>query len=146
LLRRYLNGGQQYLRSLRWLCKMKDWSKKWKASKQPRKQRKYQYNAPLHIVRKMFSVLLSKDLRTSYPKRNVIVKKGDKVKILRGQFKGKVVKVESVSYVKEKVFLDDVYTIKKDGTKMPCAVHPSNLMILELNLDDKRRKKSIERK
>jgi len=34
----------------------------WKASKQPRKQRKYSANAPLHIKRKMLSANLSKTL------------------------------------------------------------------------------------
>ncbi|MCW1309534.1 MAG: 60S ribosomal protein L26, partial [Candidatus Nanoarchaeia archaeon] len=38
---------------------MKYWSKKWKSSKKPSKQRKYRYNAPLHIRRKFLSVNLS---------------------------------------------------------------------------------------
>ena len=35
---------------------------------------------------------------------------------------------------------------KRDGTKKLLALHPSNLMITELNLDDKMRQKALERK
>jgi len=142
-----LTGGQQFLSWLKLLYKMKTkWSMKWKSSVQPRKQRKFIHNAPLHIVRKMFSVLLSKELRTKHVKRNIIVRKGDKVKILRGQFKGKVTTVETVSYARRKIFLTDVAVVKKDGNKVPYSIHPSNLMILEMDLADKKRKKSVERK
>jgi len=122
------------------------WNKCWKGSKQPRKQKKYVFNAPLNVVRKMFSSSLSKELRTKYGKRNVIIRKGDKVKIMRGQFKRKVTKVEKVSYSKRRVILEDVAIIKKDGSKVPYPMQPSNLMILELNMEDKKRKKVFERK
>jgi large subunit ribosomal protein L24 len=122
------------------------WSKGWKASVQPKKQRKYIYNAPLHVVRNFFSVLLSKDLRTKYGKRNLVVRKGDRIKVLRGQFRGKSGKVLNVSYVRRKLVLEGVDTIKKDGSKIPYPVHPSNLMITELNLEDARRKKALDRK
>ena len=45
-------------------------SKSWKSSKQPRKQRKYSANAPLHLKRKLLSVNLSKELRKKYGKRS----------------------------------------------------------------------------
>ena len=40
----------------------KIFSKHWKSSKQPRKQRKYRAKAPLHIKRKLLNVNLSKEL------------------------------------------------------------------------------------
>ena len=52
----------------------------WNASKQPRKQRKYRYNAPLHTKQKFLQVHLSPELRKKYSLRNILVKKGDKVK------------------------------------------------------------------
>ena len=125
---------------------IKDWSKHWKGSVQPRKQRKYVYNAPLHIIRNLFSVTLSKELRKKHGKRNISLRTGDKVKIMRGQFKGKVTKVEKLSFVRRRVFLEDVALVKKDGNKVAYNVSPSNLMILELNMDDKMRKKYFERK
>ncbi len=57
-------------------------SKSWKSSKQPRKQRKYAANAPLHLKRKLLSVNLSKDLRKKYGKRNMMIRKEDVVKIM----------------------------------------------------------------
>jgi large subunit ribosomal protein L24 len=124
----------------------KAFSPKWVSSKNPKKQRKYRYNAPLHLNRKMLSVRLSKDLKTKFGKRNIPVRTGDKIKIMAGQFKGKVTKVNKVSLVNKKVYLDDVFAVKKDGTKLPLAIHASNLMILDLNLEDKSRKQSLERK
>ena len=40
----------------------------WIRSKQPRKQRKYRHNAPLHIKKKFISVNFTKELREKYTK------------------------------------------------------------------------------
>ena len=125
---------------------MKAWSRHWRKSRNIKKQRKYSYNAPLHIARKMMSVRLAKDLKTKYAKRNIPIRKGDKVKIVVGQFKGKITKVNLVDIKHRSVYLDDVFAVKKDGNKLPVSIHPSNLMILELNMEDKRRKEALDRK
>ena len=125
---------------------MKEWSKHWIRSKDPRKQRKYAANAPLHISRKLMSVRLNKDLKTKYGKRNIPVRKGDRIKVMTGQFKGKLVKASDIDLKRKRVYLEDVFTVKKDGNKVAVSVNPSNLMIMELNLDDKLRKKALERK
>lgn len=117
----------------------------WKKSKQVRKQRKYRYNAPLHIKQKMLHVHLSKPLREKYGLRNLQVKKGDQVKVLRGQHKKKQGKVERVDLKDEKVFVTGIDIIKKDGTKILQAISPSNLMIIELELSDKKRKAKVEK-
>ena len=57
-------------------------------SKQPRKQRKALYNAPLHLRNRLMSAMLSKELKEKYNKNSLPVRKGDVVKILRGNFKG----------------------------------------------------------
>src|SRR3989344_7101927 len=98
-------------------------SKYWKASKQPRKQRKYVYNSPLHIKRKMLSTHLSKNLIKKYNKRNVIIRKGDLVKIARGQFKGKTAKVEKVLLKLNKVYLEGIQQLKLDGSKAYYPIH-----------------------
>jgi large subunit ribosomal protein L24 len=121
-------------------------SSTWKGSKQPRKQRKYRYNAPAHIKKKFVSVTLSKELRTKYKKRNVTVVKGDKVKVLRGQYKGKIGEVERVDMRNTKIIIQGVENTRKDGTKTPYPTNPSNLMITELKIEDKKRKASIEGK
>ncbi len=120
-------------------------SKKWKSSKKPSKQRKYRFNAPLHIKQRFMRSLLSKELRSKYNKRNARVRKGDKVKIMRGQFRKHEGKVEKVDLKKSKVYVEGIGATKKDGTKTKYPINPSNIMIIELNIDDKMRKKALER-
>jgi len=124
----------------------KKFSKKWKSSKQPRKQRKYRANAPLHIRHKMMAAHLSKELREKYKKRSFPVRKGDKVKVLRGQFKGTIGEIERVDMKNYKVYIKGVEMKKKEGQKIQYPVSPSNLMALTLNLEDKKRVKALERK
>ena len=121
-------------------------SSKWKASKQPRKQRKYRANAPLHIKHKLISSTFSKELRKKYGKRNFPLRKDDSVKVMRGEFKGKTGKIELVDLKKLRVSIAGINRTKKEGTKINVYFNPSNLQIKELNLDDKNRIKALERK
>lgn len=121
-------------------------SNSWIKSKQPRKQRKYRHNAPLHIKQKFVSAHLSKELRKKYNKRSANLRKGDGVKIMRGQFKNKSGKIEEVSLKKTSVYVSGIEIVKRDGTKSRYPIHPSNLMVTELNMDDKMRNKIFERK
>ncbi len=136
-----------------WYCKnslycsmKKQFSKSWKRSKQPRKQRKYIANAPLHIRHKLLSAHLSKELQKKHNRRNFPVRKGDKVKIITGQFKKKTGAITKVDLKKLKVHIDNAFVTKRDGTKAFYPIRPSNLLITELKLDDKERKKSLEKK
>ncbi|MCD6402955.1 MAG: 50S ribosomal protein L24 [Candidatus Aenigmarchaeota archaeon] len=115
-------------------------------SKQPRKQRKFLYNADLHLRRKLMSAHLSEELRKKYNRRSFPVRKGDEVEIMRGQFKGKKGKVAKVDVQKYKVYVEGVTRKKVDGTEVLVPIHPSNLKIISLNLDDDRRVKALERK
>lgn len=119
-----------------------EFSKSWKSSKNPDKQRKYVYNAPLNIRGNMMVSPLSKDLRQKYGTRSVRIRTGDKIKFTRGQFKGKEGKVERVDVSRYRVHIDTAQVVRKDGTKSSYPVHPSNVMIIELNLSDKRRFKA----
>ena len=102
----------------------KNWSAQWNASTQPRKQRKYVYNAPLHIKQKFIRVHLSKDLRKKYGTRAVSVRVGDKVKVLVGNYYGKEGKVADVQLKKTKVFIEGLDRVKKDGSKVRVPFHP----------------------
>lgn len=124
----------------------KKFSKHWKSSKSPRKQRKYRHNAPKHILRKFMSVNLSKELRKKYKKRSFPLRKGDTVKATRGQFKKKTGKVTTVLLKKSKAYVENIHLIKKDGGKAFYPLSSSNLQIIELNLEDKRRRVALERK
>ena len=118
-------------------------STKWKASKQPRKQRKYRANAPLHIRRKFMSAHLSGDLKKKYERRSFPLKKDDKVKIMNGEFKGKTGKINLINNTKLKVAIEGIQRLKKDGSKVNVWFDPSNLLIQELNLEDKKRLSAI---
>ena len=67
---------------------MKKFVSSWKSSSSPRKKRKYQAQAPLHIKRLFLSAHLVKALREKYKIRSVVLRKGDTVKVMRGEFSG----------------------------------------------------------
>ena len=119
-------------------------SKTWKASKRPGKQRKYAANAPLHVRRKMMSANLSKELRKKYGKRNLPLRKGDTVSIMRGKFKKKQGKIIRINSQYEKIYIEKVQVKKKDGSNVDVPVRASNLQIIELNLDYKKRVKTVK--
>lgn len=118
---------------------MKKFNKTWKSSKAPKKQRKYLAKAPLHIKQKLVGANLSKDLRKETGLRTIPVKTGDQVKILRGQFKGHIGDVEKVNLLKTKIHVSGAETIKKSGAKSMYPISPSNIQIIKLNKDDKKR-------
>lgn len=120
-------------------------STSWKSSKQPRKQRKYRANAPLHLRKKFVSVNLSKELRKKQGKRNLPAKKGDKVKVLVGKFKGKTGKIVTVNLKTSKIIVEDIQVKKQDGSKANVKLQPSNLQIIEL-VERKEKTKKAEKK
>ena len=111
-------------------------------SKQPRKQRKALYNAPVHARGKHLSATLSKELRADLGKRTLPVKSGDKVRVLRGDFKGHEGEVLEVDYGSYKVTIEEVTLSKPDGTAVFLPVDPSNLMIIDADTKDDRRIKN----
>ncbi len=121
------------------------WSSNWKASKKPSKQRKYKLNAPLHLKQKLLGAHLSKELKEKYKTRSVELKKGDKVKIMRGSNKGKSGKISRIKIISQKVYIEGMDITRKDGNKVLIPFKPSNLMITELELSDKIRKGKLEK-
>tara|TARA_Y100000310_G_C20688463_1_gene820653 strand:+ start:1465 stop:1875 length:411 start_codon:yes stop_codon:yes gene_type:complete len=118
-------------------------SKLWRESNNRRKQRKYIANAPHHIKRKFISAQLSKVLRQKYGRRSIKLRKGDKVKVMKGQHKNNIGKIESVDLKNSKIKIDTIFTAKRDGSKSFYPIHPSNVQVQEVNLDDRRRSKKI---
>jgi len=112
---------------------------------QPRKQRKWRDMAPLHKRRSFIKSHLSKKLQEKYGRRSVPVRKGDVVRIMRGQFKGVDGEVLTVDLKKCSVYVEGVTIKKTDGTDTARAVAPSNMMITDLTLDDKKRIAMLER-
>ena len=115
-------------------------------SKQPRKQRKSRYNAPLHIKQKLMRSMLDKSLRNEYKKRTVSVIKGDTVKIISGDHKGKSGLVINVNLKRNIIFINGITTIKANGSEALISISPSNVIITKLELKDKTREERIRRK
>jgi large subunit ribosomal protein L24 len=123
----------------------KIWSPKWVASTQPRKQRKYRHNAPLHVRRKFLSAHLSGELRKEFGKRSVPLRKGDEVIVMKGGFRGFKGSVERVDMSSSRVYVDGMKRKKVDGSETAVPVHASNVMITKLTLEDKMRQAVFER-
>lgn len=117
-----------------------EFNKNWNKSIQPRKQRKFRANAPNHIKRKFMGCNLDKELRVKHKIRSIEVRKGDTVKIMRGQFKGKQGKVGMVDVKNCRIQVEGVQRAKKiGGEKLITWFHPSSVKIIILDLSDNRR-------
>jgi large subunit ribosomal protein L24 len=117
-----------------------------KSVKDPGKQRSRLFNAPAHIRHKLMSAHLSPELVKSHGVRTLPVRKGDTIRIMRGDhygFEGKISRVDLKNF---RIFLEGLTREKVDGTVIFVAVHPSKVLIKNLNLDDKWRKRTIQRK
>ncbi len=108
-------------------------------SKQPRKQRKARYTAPIHQKGRFLSAPLAPALREKYSTRRTRVITGDTVKVFRGDFAGEEGIVDGVDMNKCKLLVHGVMVTKADGTEVPRPVDPSNVQITKLNLKDKLR-------
>jgi large subunit ribosomal protein L24 len=115
-------------------------------TKNPRKQRKMLFNASAHVRHKLMSAPLSPSLLAQRGIKALPVRKGDTVQITRGDHKGFEGKVSKVDLKHYRVNLEGLTREKVDGTTVFVAVHPSKIMIKNLNLDDKKRKAVLERK
>jgi large subunit ribosomal protein L24 len=114
--------------------------------KNPRKQRKMVFNAPAHLRHKMMAAPLSTELAASRGAKTMPVRKGDTVRILRGDNKGFEGKVSRVDLKTYRIYIEGLTREKVDGTNIFLPVHPSKVQIRNLNLDDKWRKNILTRK
>ena len=121
------------------------WSRHWSSSKQPRKQRKYRANAPLHVRQRLLAAHLSKDLRNEYKRRSLSVRTGDEVTVKRGEFVGKSGRIVEVNLHDLKIFVDGVKRKMASGQEKNAALDPSNVVVTKLNMDDKKRLKSAKK-
>jgi large subunit ribosomal protein L24 len=117
-----------------------------KGTKNPGKQRKMLFNAPAHIRHKLMASPLSPELLAQRGIKALPVRKGDTVRIMRGDHKGFDGKISRVDLKHYRVYLEGLTREKVDGTTVFVALHPSKIMIKNLNLDDKIRKAVLDRK
>jgi large subunit ribosomal protein L24 len=117
-----------------------------KPVKKPRKQRKHLYNAPAHLRHKFMAAPLSQELISSKGAKALPVRKGDTVRIMRGDHTGFEGKVSRIDLKKYRIFVEGLTREKVDGTNIFVSVHPSKVMIKSLKLDDKWRQGIFKRK
>ena len=112
----------------------------------PRTQRKKLFQAPAHLRQKQFSASLSPDLKERHGANAIPVRMGDTVRVMRGDRKGFEGKITRVDRKKYRIFVEGITREKVDGTTILIPIHPSKVMITNLNLDDKWRREALKRK
>ena len=89
---------------------------------------------------------LSKQLRQKYGQRSVRILNGDTIKVIRGEFKGVDGKVVKVSTAKHTIAIEGIKKQKRKGDKIDVYIDSSNVVITNLNTDDKWRTARLEKK
>ncbi len=100
---------------------------------------------------KNMNVHLSKDLISKYGIKNFPVRKGDMVRIVRGDAEkdeklnivGKEGKVIKIMTDKGKVVVENINIAKSDGKMKPRKLDPSALVLTKIVLEDKKRKERL---
>ena len=103
-------------------------------------------NLPKHLQAKNLSSTLSDALRTKYRIRSLPVRKGDTVRVLRGEFAGVEGKVTRVLRESGRVSIEGVTREKAAGGTAQINIHASKIMLTSLNLDDKWRQRTLGEK
>ena len=122
------------------------------SSKQPRKQRLARYTAPYHRRHQEMASPIDKGLRERqlargfmYP-RAMPVKKGDRVMIVRGEGKSKsATAVSLVDRKARKVYVEGFTYFISDGSELQRPIDASNLVIINPDWSDIRRRKVLNR-
>lgn len=104
------------------------------------------YQASQSLRSKLLCGHLSKDLKNKYHKRSVRVTEGDTVKVVRGEFKGVSGKVTRVSAMKNGVAVEGIKKEKLKGGNLDVFIHTSNVIVTDLNTEDKWRAAKLEGK
>src|SRR5208337_5245718 len=112
----------------------------------PTKQRKMLYQAPAHVRHRLLAAHLSQELRATHIAKSIPVRSGDTIRVMRGDHKGFEGKITRIDLKKYRIYVEGLTREKVDGTTIFVPVHPSKLLITRLNLDDKWRKRILERK
>jgi len=104
-------------------------------------ERKKYYTEKLHKKKNRLHVHLSKDLRGKLKtkKRALLVRKEDRVKVMRGPGTGKEAKVVRVSTLNRLVYVEGVTAKNRKGKENLLALEPSNLLLIGLEPTEERK-------
>jgi large subunit ribosomal protein L24 len=93
---------------------------------------------------KLARAMLSTDLKAKYATNSVRVRPGDSVKLVRGEYAGVEGKIQKVFPQEGRVTVEGVTREKIAGGTTPLRIHTSNVVVTNLNLDDKFRRQKLE--
>jgi large subunit ribosomal protein L24 len=96
------------------------------------------------VRQKYLHARLEKKLADKYKLRSVQIRKGDTIKVLRGDFRDREGKVAKVNLKDESIEVDGVTVHKADGSEVSRPIHPSNVIVTKLDVKDKRRMSKLE--
>ncbi|MGC8688081.1 MAG: 50S ribosomal protein L24 [Candidatus Micrarchaeia archaeon] len=114
-------------------------------SSKPRYQRRFRYNAPMHIRQKFVHAHVDKELRNKLKlPRAIEISKGDTVKIKVGKFKGNTGTVSSVNLKTGKIIINGIVRKNSKGKEIGIPIPTSNVYITNLNLSDKIRAQKLK--
>jgi len=97
-------------------------------------------------MKKNISAPLSKELREKYGTRTVRVRKGDTIRVVRGDYKNVEGKVDRVDPGNGFIYVENVTGEKVDGSKYLVPLKSSKIIVQNLNLEDKLRRNIIEQR
>jgi len=112
----------------------------------PSKQRRQAALATEKDLQRQMRGNLSEKLREKYGIRSVSVRKGDTVKILRGDFAGIEGKVIETHRRSQRVTVEGVTREKVSGEQTRVPVHVSKITVTSLDMSDRWRSEKLEKK
>ncbi|MGH9911809.1 MAG: 50S ribosomal protein L24 [Nitrososphaeraceae archaeon] len=100
---------------------------------------------PKHMTERMLRSPLSRALREKYGRRNVRVIAGDTIKVMRGEYSGIEGKVEKVNMERGSLAIEGIQREKVRGGNVKVEINSTNVVVTDLDLDDKLRQALIQR-
>ncbi len=114
-------------------------------SSKPVKVRKRIHNISAHARNsRLPRASFSADLKTKYARNSVRVRVGARVKLVRGEFAGIEGKIQKVYPSDGLITVEGITREKIAGGTTPVRIHSSNVVVTNVNLDDKWRRKKIQ--
>lgn len=100
---------------------------------------------PKHLTERRVRSPLSRALREKYGRRNVRVIDGDTIKVIRGEYSGIEGKVEKVNMKRGSLAIEGIQREKVRGGNVKVEINSTNVIVTDLDLDDKYRQAMIQR-
>ncbi len=115
-----------------------------RVTSKPGKVRKLAFTASNKMLSARLRATLLPELRSAHGVRSARVRKGDTVKILRGEYKGVEGKVTQVYPSTGRISVEGVTREKLAGGTVPVKIHASKMVLTALDLSDSLRRSKFQ--